>query len=309
MALNIVAGFMVVLLAGCGAPETSARAESIPANTPTPSVTPGIEADIAPATSPSETPSSGPADAPSRAAAHSPDALERLKAQLSEIAAEPAQEIAPVTSEAETATPDTPAPEEQPDDIETLRGEVKDLRREVARLQETVDAALAYLIGELGDENRRLKKDIASPDVIEQDKELVEQAPPVEPEQPATAPVAHADYGKDGYLSLKEWGRTPEQAKELGGNVSSLRGMICAVSPGTTDEELKAIGKRLRDTCVGYDNMNIDIFDDEAAARDFVERNVRSSTHYVMNITRHKASGQDVMVFVRQNGAREVVVE
>jgi hypothetical protein len=229
--------------------------------------------------------------------------LDQLKSQLKEIASErvPSQPVVPQQAEA--------VPESiPPDEVQQLRQEVEDLHREVERLQETVDAALAYLVGELGDENRRLKKDLATRDDLEQGPSDVVEAMP-EPAEPVSAPAPTLDYGAAGYLSIKEWGRTPEQAKEVGPDVGSLRGMICAVPPGSTDEQLKAIGKKLRDECAGYDNINIEIFDDEAAARDYAERNVRSNQHFVMNITRHKASGQDVVVLVRDNGAREVIVE
>ena len=297
---HIVAMLACTILASCESPETSARAETV-APEPVPShVAPPPDAEATPALDQSEVQSSSPP--------RSPDALSRLKAQLTEIAEEPADDPPPVIPAPAPDTIAPPPPAAEPDEIETLRGDVKDLRREVARLQETVDAALAYLVGELGDENRRLKTDIASQEEIAQGGDRVTAAP-IDPEVPAAPVVARIDYGKDGYLALKEWGRTPEQAKELGGDVSSLRGMICAVTPGVSDEELKAIGKKLRGTCAGYDNINIDVFDDEAAARDYVDRNVRSSEHFVMNITRHKASGQDVTVLVRENGAREVVVE
>ncbi|MCC6155244.1 MAG: hypothetical protein IT367_15865, partial [Candidatus Hydrogenedentes bacterium] len=207
-------------------------------------------------------------------------------------------------------TPDTAAEQPPPasDEVQHLRQEVEELHHEVARLQETVDAALAYLVGELGDENRRLKKDLATREDLEQG--LAGEAEPIPvPEPSVSTPVPAVDYGEAGYLAVKEWGRSPDQAREMGPAVGSLRGMICAVPPGSTDEQLKAIGKKLRDACAGYDNINIDVFDDEAAARDYAERNVRSNQHFVMNITRHKASGQDVVILVRDNGAREVVVE
>lgn len=284
---TIVAVLAGMALAGCGPAGTPARAEPV---APPAAAVPAAE--VRAVSGPEqETAVSGPT--------HGPDALDRLKAQLDEIAAE--QVDAPPTM--------GPGPEAAPsetagDDVHQLRADVQDLRREVARLQETVDAALAYLVGELGDENRRLKKDLAPPDELEP-----EDPAPSAPETPAVPALPPVDYGKDGYLAIKEWGRTPEQAKELGGDVASLRGMICAVAPGASDEELKAIGKTLRSACAQYDNANIDVFDDEAAARDYAERNVRSSAHFVMNITRHKATGRDVTVIVRDDGAREIAVD
>ena len=308
--MAIVASGLV--MAGCGPADTPARAEPV---APTgPLVTPAPAADSPEASvtqraaalpNAANASSSEPKPAESGTSPqHSTNALEDLKAQLDEIASKQI-EVVPASK------PAGPAGTAPGADVQQLRGEVQDLRREVARLQETVDAALAYLVGELGDENRRLKKDIAPPDEAPQDGAVQDAAPPA---SPAPAPVAvpprpPVDYGKDGYLSIKEWGRTPDQAKEMGGKVSSLRGMICAVRPGAADDELKAIGKTLRAAAAGYDNINIDVFDDEAAAHEYADQNVRSSEHFVMNITRHKASGRDVIVLVRDNGAREVIVE
>lgn len=231
------------------------------------------------------------------------DTLDQLKSQLKEIASAHVTSTPVVAPEVAAEQPDT-----APSEVQQLRHEVEDLHREVVRLQETVDAALAYLVGELGDENRRLKKDLATREELEQGP-ADDVVPMPNAPVPVSAPTPTVDYGEAGYLSVKEWGRTPEQAKEIGPAVGSLRGMICAVPPGSSDEQLKAIGKKLRDECAGYDNINIEIFDEEAAARDYAERNVRSNKHFVMNITRHKASGQDVVVLVKENGAREVVVE
>jgi hypothetical protein len=285
-----------VVLAGCGATEVPARAEAAPLPVAAP-------APVVAAATPEPPPASVPPAETQKTEPPAPRGLDQLKAQLQEIASEQV-EPAPATTTTATPAAESDASDEL-DETESLRNEVKDLRREVARLQETVDAALAYLVGELGDENRRLKKDIATEEELADDTQQTAPALPIPPAHPA-APVVN--YGALGYLSIKEWGRTPEQAKEMAGDVSSLRGMICAVHPGATDDELKGIGKKLRDACAGYDNINIEVFDDEAAARDYAERNVRSSAHFVMKITRHKTSGQDVTVLVRDNGAREIVV-
>lgn len=299
LALNIVVILAFLAFAGCGPHDSSARAESVsPAAAPKPSGP----------TVPAEVPTTGPQPtAPAPSGERASNALDQLKAQLNEIAAERIDST-PVQVTVPTTTVPGDTDERATEDVETLRAEVHELRRNVARLQETVDAALAYLVGELGDENRRLKKDIATPEQLEQDAAALSEAPhPDALTVPAPAPTV--DYGKSGYLVIKEWGRTPDQARDLGGDVTSLRGLICAVRPGAADDELKAIGKKLRDQCAGYDNINIEVFDDEAAAHDYAERNVKSTVHYVMRITRHKASAQDVSVLVRDGGAREIVVE
>ncbi|NUM54585.1 MAG: hypothetical protein HUU46_13145 [Candidatus Hydrogenedentes bacterium] len=299
IALTLVAISAGLAISGCLPTKTPARAESV-SSAAVAGPAPAISTVTASA---GDTPPTAPSAAPGNT---SVDPLDQLKSQLNEIASERV-ESAPIDVPVPDVS-DAPPPQDQhEDDVQELRIEVQDLRRDVARLQETVDAALAYLVGELGDENRRLKKDLATQ--AELDRGIDDAAAPPVPEIPAAIPAPAVDYGERGYLAVKEWGRTPDQAKELEGNVTSLRGMICAVRPGATDEELKTVGKRLRDECAGFDNINIEVFDDEAAARDYAERNVRSSAHFVMRITRHKASAQDVTVLVRDNGSREVVVE
>ncbi|MDZ4857610.1 MAG: hypothetical protein SGI88_01405 [Candidatus Hydrogenedentes bacterium] len=262
-------------------------------------------------------PAPGPLlDNPAPATELSP--VEELKAQLQELADTKiarAESAAPSVEISKGASP-LPMEPEQSDDVTALRTEIADLRQDVDRLQETVDAALAYLVGELGRENQKLRTDLEDTNHSgsEEMDDTTEVSTPVEPEPvDATPATQHVDYGEAGHISIKEWGRTPEQAAELaaskpGTAVTSLRGMICAVSPDISDDELKTIGKAIRNSCEGYDNVNIDIFNDEAAARDYADNNVRGA-HLVMNITRHKASGQDVMVRIHANGTRDVVVE
>jgi len=270
---------------------------SVPAPAPAPSAAPAVTAQ--PAT---------PAPEPDKPAP-SHDSLDQLKSQLKELA-ERKDLISAAAKETAVKADELPAGGTQ--EVQALRAEVATLRKEVSRLQETVDAALAYLVGELGDENKRLKRDIALPpgeSSAPAQETVSPDAPAPETPQPESAPLPKVDYGELGYLSVKEWGRTPAQAKEVGPNVSSLRGMICAVPTGATDEELKAVAKKLRATCAGFDNVNIDVFDDEAAARDFADHNVRSTPHYVMSIIRHKQAGKDATILVRPNGTREVSVD
>ncbi len=263
---------------------------------------------VAPATATQET---APPDAAVTAAQTLDQAstqVDQLKAQLKELAEARNAEDGATTTTSAPATDVEPSADSE--EVVALRAELADLRKDVDRLQETVDAALAYLVGELGAENRRLRTDLANVG-----ENTTETEPPADSPSasPTTKMSERVDYGELGYIAIKEWGRTPEQAAELaaskpGTTVSTLRGMICAVSPGLSDEELAAVGAKIRASCEGYDNVNIDIFDDETAAREFAENNVRSSAHLVMNITRHKTSGQDVMVRVLPNGKREVMI-
>jgi len=99
----------------------------------------------------------------------------------------------------------------------------------------------------------------------------------------------------------KEWGRTPEEATEMGRGAKSLRGIIGSVPPGADDGSLLQFGRELRDQYIEYSNINIVVFDSEAAADAYAERNVKSTTRHVLTIARHAQTGLDE-VYIHRNG-------
>jgi hypothetical protein len=242
----------------------------------------------------------------------SESALDSLEQELVELGAEPAP--APEPSE-----PDQPTAIEER--VEALGQEVRDLRERVARLQDAVDLSLVYVLGDLHEENRQLRRQLielqSNPSRAFEDEpgdaELSDTAAPVTGEIVASrlpgsvdSPV---DFGEKGYLAVSEWGRSPEEARAMGPNVSSLRGMICAVPPGMTDDQLADLGRRLRSECMAYDNVNVDVFDDEQAARLYAEQNRNPGGHHVLSIVRHKATGRDLIVLVKADGTRQVSLQ
>lgn len=314
----IACSVCVAPLLGCGNGAPPSRDLSVAHAEPAVAAGPVVAADesgVAPQTS------SSPSDvvASTQNTSSAEDPLQQIRKQLEEVSQQ-ATERTVAPAHVETSGAVAPPPKDTAVELQRLHEDVEELRTEVKRLQETVDAALAYLVGELHEENRRLKTDLAmsdepgSPavdDSVPQTDGSMAPEPEAVPDGPAAPPI---DYGELGYLVVKEWGRTPEQAQELetskpGTEVTSLRGMICAVPPGLSEDAIKAIGKRLRADSAEYDNLNIEVFDDEAAARDYAERNVLAVEHRVMNIIRHKATGRDATIVIRDNGAREVVVD
>ncbi len=99
----------------------------------------------------------------------------------------------------------------------------------------------------------------------------------------------------------KEWGRTPDEAAELGPGVTSLRGMIGSVQEGAGEEALLQLGRELHDQYTEYTNINIVVFDSEAAATAYAERNAKSTPRHVLTITRHTQTGVDEM-YIHRNG-------
>ncbi len=110
--------------------------------------------------------------------------------------------------------------------------------------------------------------------------------------------------GAEAYTVVSEWGRSPEVAKSLPGQVASLIGLALAVEPGTPEAELKRLGEDLRENYRAYDNINIEVFDDVDAARIFANEGKSDPTHRVMSIAKFKHSGRDSVVMYR--GGRPV---
>ena len=100
------------------------------------------------------------------------------------------------------------------------------------------------------------------------------------------------------FTIVDEWGRSPEVAAELGADASTLIGVAGLVPPRSAKTDVLALLRELRATYEPYDNINIEIFDSEAAARAYAERQVADPDHHVASISRHKASGRDVMIFL-----------
>lgn len=128
---------------------------------------------------------------------------------------------------------------------------------------------------------------------------LREQAPFAERRE-----IAGDSAGAEAYTVVSEWGRSPEVAKSLPGEVASLIGLALAVTPGMPGAELKRLGQDLRENYAAYDNINIEVFDDVGAARAFANEGKSDPTHRVMSISKFKHSGRDSLVLYR--GGRPV---
>ena len=72
----------------------------------------------------------------------------------------------------------------------------------------------------------------------------------------AAAPVAEAPAGPITHTVVKEWGRSPAMVAKLGNGITSLKGMVITVPAGSSDEQLIALGRKLRAQYSDYDNIN-----------------------------------------------------
>lgn len=209
------------------------------------------------------------------------------------------------------AEPAAPATGAGSADYDALKAELAELRAEVKRLQETVDLTVAYVVGDLHEENRRLREEVArayasppeAPGTAREElqSKLAELGIP-QSALPGDSPAADMhDYGENGYLVVKEWGRSPEDVASLGANVPSLKGLICAVPKNLSDADYSELGRRIRQEFEAYDNIVIDVFTDETAARAFAEKNLRSTEYNVLSIQKDGNSGTD-HILLHRNG-------
>ena len=195
------------------------------------------------------------------------------------------------------------------------------LRFKVRQLTQERD----FLTRELEDENERLRQHVrqlyrdqglALPPVPTPDRDLIEEvlrAPaggldtaPGSSSGPGDAPVPSQFTYEVDYEVVAEWGRTPEEAAALGGDVASLKGMVCCVPPHVDDQYLAGLGRTIRSQLDPYDNINVEVFDDPDAARSFHGNHVAQPGHRVLSISKHGASGRDVILRIRGD-ATEVI--
>ena len=89
----------------------------------------------------------------------------------------------------------------------------------------------------------------------------------------------------------------------------SLRGMICVVPPGTSDEDLSALGRSLRQEFAQYDNLNIQVFGSTEAAQAYSQTNSTKKGGPVLQVSKFKASGDDSITLFHGGVGTAVTVE
>lgn len=194
----------------------------------------------------------------------------------------------------------------EPVSNEELESQLKALREVVGDLQRVLDEKLVG-IQQLEDENEKLRQALrlrfgsgggGLPPVPIPNRELIEsivkEAPSVVERRETIGPPS----SPEAFTVVSEWGRSPEVASSLPGEVSSLIGMTIAVERGTDVAALGQMGEELRENYAHYDNINIEVFDDVAAARRFAEKGEIDAQRRVMSVSRFKHSGRDnILVF------------
>jgi hypothetical protein len=111
------------------------------------------------------------------------------------------------------------------------------------------------------------------------------------PAEPAESP---ADFT---FTVVDEWGRSPEAVAELGGTASTLIGLAGLVPRGSSRSDVVALAQELRAKYGNYDNVVIEIFDSEAAAQTFADKQTVDAESRVLSIAKSKAEGRDLTIY------------
>jgi hypothetical protein len=195
-----------------------------------------------------------------------------------------------------------------------LREEVGALRTEVRDLREAIEALLTEDVLQLQRENaqlraeiRRLQAELASdgravagpvlPRPANGPERLPQSDAPVEVEE-GVAPAP--------FQIVAEWGRTPEEAAAVGADTASLKGLVGWVPGGATDAALAALGRELHQRYGAFDNVNIELFATEEAARAYADDNKLDKAKRLLTVSRYAKTGQDVVLLTTQGVTREV---
>ncbi len=121
-------------------------------------------------------------------------------------------------------------------------------------------------------------------------------------------PTGDADiqtHGSLAYTVTREWGRDPEPEDGSEPGAASLHGMIGAVGPNASDEELLEFAADLRERYDEYDNINIEFFRGARAAQEFAESSVAPPESRVLSVSKHAGTGRDVILLIRGDDVEE----
>ena len=221
-------------------------------------------------------------------------------------------------------------------DLEMALNQLAVLEDRVRRLEQSTDRLMTSALGKVQSENEMLRLEIQRMDRLLAGQGSRQTAPfmpptaqpvgptqPVGPAQPAQSiqpsqPAQPADANPVPpqeprpvsafvtenadtvpYTVIKEWGCTPEEAAQSGGRVTSRKGMVCAVDPNITDSDLITMGRILHGRFDGYENITIEVFDDAAAAKRYIEENAAPGDHRVLFIMKQPLSNRDAIVLMR----------
>lgn len=216
----------------------------------------------------------------------------------------PDEAPAPVSGEAADST-EMPvlSPTHSIETMEMLR-----LQQEVRLLRELIEEGMVGRVTALENEVHELKAAlngqrpagpvVPQPNALAQPRlPLPEQAKPkaaVKQEMPLEQAVPDQPFS---FTVVDEWGRSPEAVAELGGKASTLIGLSGLVPEGSARSDVVNLAHELRTKYKDYDNIVIEVFDSEAAARTFADAQTVDAESRVLSIAKSKAEGRDLMFY------------
>lgn len=115
--------------------------------------------------------------------------------------------------------------------------------------------------------------------------------------EPGAEPTTAAPAG--GYEVIKAFGRSPEDVAKSDQPLSTLKGMILLVSPGLSREALEALGRQLYEEHKGFDDVDIEIYDDRIAANEAAETGTSSNPrHRLLIVSKYAADKRQLMIYL-----------
>ncbi|HOQ33069.1 MAG TPA: hypothetical protein PLA12_11225 [Candidatus Hydrogenedens sp.] len=195
---------------------------------------------------------------------------------------------------------------------EKLYQEIQEMKISLQQIQQSLDYLVNHVIADLEAENQQLKATLQTYGINPIPQDAVRSAspnkyipgsptneilsPPVPPSNTDTKVENNPASPKEFYFRiLEEWGRNPDVVKQMNSNASTIKGIIGVVPYGSPKEKLQELARGLRLKYDKYDNINIEIFDDEASAKEYIEKNIKNKEHNVLSISKHKESGRDII--------------
>jgi hypothetical protein len=196
--------------------------------------------------------------------------------------------------------------------------EMAAMRTSLEQLQQTLDLLVNNIMADLEAENRQLRGELDRLRARESAGVLTLPGVPLPGDELVTRMIQEQNMAgaegeavdlppqEFGFEVLDEWGRAPDLAKQLGDSVTSLKGMVLVVPPKSAEEDLTNLGLDLRTQYADYDNINIEVFDDAEAARNYINTQTASPAHRVLSVSKHAASGRDLILLIDGETTEEV---
>lgn len=194
--------------------------------------------------------------------------------------------------------------------VDQMLYEISELNKNVRDMNESLQSFMTSIERDLREDNRRLRRTQAFPGARV-------GGPVPRPESSGETPSStgsgaetiEASSGSPAYTVIAQWGRSPGDVAKLNLSAPSLKGMILAVPPGTREKSLVALGRTLREQFDGYDNINIEVFNNLHSATAYAAGGTLNAGHRVLNVSKFPAAGRDTILLIQRGVTTEISAE